>query len=187
MTSESISGFYSVSLITTAEHPEECQGAGSLNTWFMSEFGVSFPDAPRAAVQSTCFDQEPWRNWEERSWHDTCWLVRQIKAFKKKWLWGWSMCFHFHLSQNASKVVSLISTFKSMLHHKNMKNTVWVHVFEALQFGPLLLLPSLLAVITVVIAGRWRIHPQVKQRKEGERGAHLCSSLLSGKPSAIGN
>lgn len=49
----------------------------------MSEFGASVPDTRRAPGQSTCFDQEPW-DWEEPRRHDTCWLVRQIKAFKKK-------------------------------------------------------------------------------------------------------
>lgn len=72
-----------ISQITTAEHPEECERAGFLNTWFESEFGASVLDAPRAAGQSPCFDQEPWGDWEERRRHDTCWLVRKIKAFKK--------------------------------------------------------------------------------------------------------
>lgn len=99
------------------------------------------------------------------------------QSIKKKRLWGRSTRFRIRLSQNATKEVLLIPTLKSLLDHKNVKNIVWVHVFIALQLGPLLLLPSLLAVITVVIAGRWRIHPQGKHGgMRRDRGTPLCCS-----------
>lgn len=107
------------------------------------------------------------------------WWDKSKHLKKKKWLWGWGTCFHFRLSQNASKSSFANLTLKSLLDHKNMKDTVSARIFEALQRGPLLLLPSLLAVITVVIAERWRIYPKGKQRKEEERGGRLCCSLSS--------
>lgn len=121
----------------------------------------------------------------EMPWHVLIGEANQSTL--KKWLWGRSTRFHFRLSRNASKEVLLISTLKSLLDHKNMKDTVRVHIFIALQFGPLLLLPSLLAVITVVIAGRWRIHPQGKHGGRRGNAVPVFAAHLGGKPSAIEN
>lgn len=136
---------------------------------------------------STCFDQEPWRDWEERRWHDTCWLVRQIKAFKKMTVrLEYVLSFPFISERVESSFTNL--TLTSLLDHKNRKNTVWVHGFVALHFGPFM-------VMTIIISSNnssncREVKDSTKrqtQRKKEERGARLCCSLLGGKPSAIEN